>query len=1047
MREIKIIHIADVHWRGLSRHDEYRRSFSQFFKQASELSPDVIVLAGDIVHSKTQGISPELIDCLSWWFTNLSKICDVHVVLGNHDGILHNKSRQDAISPIINALNIPNIKLYKSSGTYKTGVDGFSWNVFSCFDEDGWPLIEPSSKDVNIAIFHGPVTGSSTDSDWLMDGEVDSGFFEKFDYALLGDIHKQQFLTQDKKIAYCGSTIQQNYGETVEKGFLFWKIRDKDDFDVSFHEIPSVKPFITVDWKGGVRNTLEESLKYPIGSRFRIRSSEGIPHVEIKQIQNELKEKMKASEVVFKIDTVSNSNHIDATGIKITKEDLRDPETQITLMKNYLDPNCLSSDGWKMLETMVREYVNQAKRLDTGARNVKWSIQKLQFDNLFSYGENNSIDFRKLSGITGIFAPNRRGKSSIVGAIMYCLFNSSDRGKIKNLYIMNTRKEYCHASMELLINGESHKVERQSTKHQTRKGQVHAVTGLNFHHLDSGGNEIKDLSGEQRTQTEKSLRQEIGSAEDFLLTSFASQGDMNRFIQEGSARRKRIISKFLDLDIFDQIYESVKTDSQFIKQQLSSAPDRDWDSLIEDIQNKISDTTTNMQEYENQVLEERTILQKLKSELSQYSDSDVVTLSDIENQKNLILDLNGKIINLGNQRQDIESSMEDSIIRIDRMENVIQSVPVEELKQKVDDLDQMEKDIRDLQYRLSSERDVLNFQQSSVKKLKEVPCGDSFPSCKFIKDSHLNKGKISKQKEVVSSMSKHLEISKRTHDCLLKENVKDKIEKYHALISKRSETKLEYSNLKVRYGEVDSEERNSERYKADLEEDLRCMEERVIDTPSSQIIDSLKRDILVASSNINSTDAKRISYAELRGSLNSDLEKTKEEKERYFHLREKWKVYEALLSSCSRKGIPSLIVKSQLPVINKEIENILSNVVNFTVSLDIDPDSDSIEIYIDYGDSKRIIELASGMEKMIGSLAIRVALTNISTLPKTDMLIIDEGFGTLDESNVESCNRLLGSLKRWFRNILVITHVDSIKDVADNTLEIRRIGKDSSVSF
>ena len=110
------------------------------------------------------------------------------------------------------------------------------------------------------------------------------------------------------------------------------------------------------------------------------------------------------------------------------------------------------------------------------------------------------------------------------------------------------------------------------------------------------------------------------------------------------------------------------------------------------------------------------------------------------------------------------------------------------------------------------------------------------------------------------------------------------------------------------------------------------MEERVIDTPSSQIIDSLKRDILVASSNINSTDAKRISYAELRGSLNSDLEKTKEEKERYFHLREKWKVYEALLSSCSRKGIPSLIVKSQLPVINKEIENILSNVVNFTVS-------------------------------------------------------------------------------------------------------------------
>ena len=137
-----------------------------------------------------------------------------------------------------------------------------------------------------------------------------------------------------------------------------------------------------------LENTLEESLKYPIGARFRIRSSEGIPHVEIKQIQNELKEKMQASEVVFKIDMVSNSSHIDAAGIKITKEDLRDPETQITLMKNYLDPDCLSSDGWKDVRGHgFGNMFNQAKSLDTGARNVKWSIQKLQFDNLFSYGE------------------------------------------------------------------------------------------------------------------------------------------------------------------------------------------------------------------------------------------------------------------------------------------------------------------------------------------------------------------------------------------------------------------------------------------------------------------------------------------------------------------------------------------------------------------------------------------------------------------------------------------------------------------------------------
>ena len=63
------------------------------------------------------------------------------------------------------------------------------------------------------------------------------------------------------------------------------------------------------------------------------------------------------------------------------------------------------------------------------------------------------------------------------------------------------------------------------------------------------------------------------------------------------------------------------------------------------------------------------------------------------------------------------------------------------------------------------------------------------------------------------------------------------------------------------------------------------------------------------------------------------------------------------------------------------------------------------------------------------------------------MLIIDEGFGTLDESNVEACNRLLSSLKKWFKNILVITHVDSVKDAVDNTLEITTSKKNSKINY
>jgi exonuclease SbcC len=125
----------------------------------------------------------------------------------------------------------------------------------------------------------------------------------------------------------------------------------------------------------------------------------------------------------------------------------------------------------------------------------------------------------------------------------------------------------------------------------------------------------------------------------------------------------------------------------------------------------------------------------------------------------------------------------------------------------------------------------------------------------------------------------------------------------------------------------------------------------------------------------------------------------------------------------------------------------LQGVVDFTIELILDDDSNSLDIFINYGDKRRIIELCSGMEKFISSLAIRVALTNISTLPKTNIFIIDEGFGSLDDQGVDACNRLLVSLKKYFKSIFVITHVDSVKEIVDHIIDITKDGLDSHVSI
>ena len=145
----KFAHFADVHWRGLTRHDEYKRSFNHAFEIMRDAKVDAIFIAGDIVHSKTQGISPELIDSLCWWFRSMSEIATVYITLGNHDGLVMNKDREDAISPIVRALNLDNLKLIKNSESIDHDAN-IRISNFSCFDEAGmtrrilWLMAVPS---------------------------------------------------------------------------------------------------------------------------------------------------------------------------------------------------------------------------------------------------------------------------------------------------------------------------------------------------------------------------------------------------------------------------------------------------------------------------------------------------------------------------------------------------------------------------------------------------------------------------------------------------------------------------------------------------------------------------------------------------------------------------------------------------------------------------------------------------------------------------------------------------------------------------------------
>ena len=957
-----------------------------------------------------------------------------------------NEDRLDAITPIINTLNNPRIKLLKGTGVYPTGIPGFDWHVFCCFDPKTWDTLKPVGENINIALYHGPVNGSLTDQDWEINGEsIKVDFFAGYDYVMLGDIHKRQFLTET--MAYPGSTIQQNYGEDIEKGFLFWDIKDKDSFTVDFIPLQNENAFRTIPWQGDVVSTLETIPQSWNKSRFRI-SHTGISQLDFRQLQHALKEQYEAYEVVSKNESSAFSSDVEITTSigKISRNDLRSFSQQDKLMSDYVGKLELDDSTRESLRNLHKDVFQRCVQ-SVATKSHQWRIQRLTFDNTFGYGEGNIIDFTALNGITGIFGKNRSGKSSIPGTLVYSLFNSTDRGAIKNLHVVNTRKNYCRASVDFSVGGELYRADRQTIKRTNRKGVVSAPTSLNLFKLGSNGEPIEDNTGEQRRETEKGLRSLVGSVEDFLMTSFASQGDMNAFIREGSTKRKAILTRFLDLQIFDDMLKIAKSEMSELRGEMKTAPDRNWGVLITEQNNLLETLDAERKEVEDELKELKEKRDNLKIQMAASPSAGKYTKEQITEQISKLNILEHKKENYKNKIVEISNEMDSATKRLEKIGVLREQFPIDDLKNQVALQKELKKQHELLDARLELELQKLNSKKKLAKKLDNVPCGDQFPKCPYIKDAHKSANELDGQKEIVTGVRKEIRATKSNLAPLIAEDLSAKVEKYEQILSKEQSLRLEYSEMKLQLRESESTHQGVKTTITTGKELLREMRLRSVDEEKDQEIMEMQNDLVVTEKRISEIDAERLYLTEQSSVSRQTILNLTSEQKRFGVIKDRWETYSVLNQAVDKKGIPLTILSLQLPQINAELRKILQGVVNFDITLEAEVDSNNMDIFIDYGDSRRIIECGSGMEKMISSLALRVALINICNAPRSDVLIIDEGFGALDDKNIEACSRLLISLKKYFANILIISHVDAVKDIVDNVLDIQKDGKDAKVKY
>lgn len=1037
---MKIAHISDVHCRPLKYHSDYRRVFEGFYRDLEEQRVDLVVNTGDLVHAKLQ-LSPELVELVSEFLTEVAKRAPILSVLGNHDLNLMNADRQDAISPIVGALDNPRVVLLKKSGGY-TNDALFStlkfWNL-GIADVEHWPCPPYDEHRINIGLFHGSIRNCVTDSLFRMTHtEYDTDIFEGLDFVFMGDIHKRQSFN-DGRVWYAGSMVQQNFGEDPDKGYLLWDIQSKDDFDVTFRELKGARRFYTV--------RLPEDLRVPEldiepDSRIRIAPPRPLTLVEQKTAEKIVRRRYAPHDVIT-LGVASQAPASEGSLAGFKAENLRDMGVQEQLLRCYLSDRQLPEDVVDRVLGLNRKYQQAAEQREDMARGVSWRVLKMGWNNLYNFGEGNVVDFSQIRGLTGLFAPNASGKSGLIDTITVGMFDANTKEVAKNIHLVNDNRERADVILELLANGERYTVQRsiERVKFGKRKGEERewGKTSLDFvRHEPSGG--VEKLVGESRPETERNIRRRFGSFEDFMLTSLFAQWDPMDLIMCKETDRKRVLFRFLDLDVFEEKAKLAKEESKVWLDRLADLEENSYDQLLARLQEEQSQDQMQLFSLEGMRESNRAYVVEASNQIEELVRRLVQVESELRRPDPARTDRLRQAISAGKERvqakaravADLKDQLQTSELDVgDRSELLAEY--------NEDEHEQVEAQLEVTRESLVALKRKHRDRSRQVGLLLQVPCGDSYPACQFLVNAFSAKRDLPQlEQEMADLAAKEAALSSRADELaplrVAHEAVFERAKEVDRLSTRVRMAELELENLSLSIGKAEAElaqaALESERYERSRR-DLESNESVQVE------IDRLKKERAGHEEWVVQLDHELVGLHQRMGARATDLERLEKQVAQTKEVKDTCTAYEHFLAAMGKDGIALQVLSQKLPVINEEIGKILGSAAEFGVHIEYDREDQSIRLYIRYGEYKsRVLELGSGAEKFLASVAIRAALLSVSNLPRSNMFIIDEGFGKLDPQNLESVQRMFDYLRSVFDHVIVISHTDALKDMVDNVIDI-----------
>lgn len=723
---------------------------------------------------------------------------------------------------------------------------------------------------------------------------------------------------------------------------------------------------------------------------------------------------------------------------------------------------------------------------------------KLQISNFTSYGQTpKELDFTKfkLAAISGL---NGAGKSSLLDAVTWCVWGSSRAGDSSDSLIHSGATEM-FAEFSFELDGQVFTIKRQRL--QKSGGSTNLEFWSGSHNLTEGTIKatqekiITTLHLSFETFTNSSyLRQ--GHADEFttkgptdrkrILADILGLDHYDRLEEKAKEKSKEAQSKLqlLDYQLLELEAELsqkeerekslslVQEEAEKVEKELSEV-----EKLIKEIDNEkqtILQTIKSFEEKRLQVEQAKKELLNLKEQLQVKEKSKEEFLSILEKKEDI--EKNYQELQMLNRKSKGLESTRSELIKIkDEFASVQKTLHSREEK-RAEAIKQLEIETKKFQ----TEKAQLENQISHLENHKTTcpTCGQTIDEAKnkeiilenkkkaleYQKQIQDLEEKVKKYKEIVLPEKKQCEILEQEIKKLEYES-KEWFE-----INTKITTLEVYSDLFTKIQQAETGSKTLGDAILDLQKIYQTRQDWIIEAEKGLegfiIFETKLQEIktnLVAKENTKLDLAKKA--LELRGqvgeakqlvSRTSQLENLQKEKKAEKDKQQKEKeIFEELALAFGKKGIQAMIIEAAIPEIEGEANNLLGKLSDGRMMITLKTQKETktkmsdgergivetLDIIISDEMGERPYEMYSGGEAFRVNFAIRLAISKLLTQragARLQFLVIDEGFGSQDAPGRARLVEAIDAIKNDFEKILVITHIEELKEEFPVRIEVSK---------